>query len=317
MKLCTNEECIPDVGCYLGLPDAQITQCENYSGKPQSQNHDDDDDKPVHSIAWYGSTLGMSDLKFVGARNKPRLVSIFGTQSTGKTTFLASLYLLISRGQKLNNIEFAGSYSLRGWENIARHLRFNPGQLTPHFPPHTPRHGERLPGLLHLACRVDNNLYDYLISDPPGEWFEKWAINQDDPTTNGARWMAKHASSIALFADCEALSGPMRGREVQNLSLLARRIGSVIDNRPIAIIWSKSDIDIKDEIHNRLIREFDQCFPIYKQFKIAAGSESPDKLERGYGVIEAMSWLMSVQAPALNIELKSLNIMDAFLSYRG
>lgn len=316
MKICTHEQCIPEIGCYNGLPDAQISKCENYAAKALPQE-EENKNSPVHSIAWYGSTLGMSDLKFVGARNKPRLVSIFGTQNTGKTTFLAALYLLISGGQKLKDINFAGSYSLNGWENIARYLRFNPGHLTPHFPPHTPRHGGRLPGLLHLACRVENNLYDYLITDPPGEWFESWAINQDDSTAEGARWMAKYASAFALFADCEALAGENRGREVQNLCLLARRIGSVIGNRPIAVIWSKSDISIKDEIQSRLLREFGQCFSTYEQFRVAAGSHYTDKFERGYGVLDATNWLLSVQAPTLRIELESPNSRDAFLSYRG
>lgn len=67
----------------------------------------------------------------------------------GKTSLLAAFYLLIARGIRPDGVEFAGSVTLEGWENIAGSLRWTSAS-GPTFPPHTSTGGGR-DGMLHFA----------------------------------------------------------------------------------------------------------------------------------------------------------------------
>ena len=83
--------------------------------------------------------------------------------------------------------------------------------------------------MLHLALQDadQGRLIDYLFTDAPGEWFQKWAINIDSMEGVGARWVSDRADAFLVVADREALSdeatmGSARG----SLQLLAKRLGS-------------------------------------------------------------------------------------------
>jgi hypothetical protein len=155
-----------------------------------------------------GAALGRTDIGFVAGRAKPTLVGLVGPENAGKTTLLAAWYLLIGRGVPISERHrFAGSFTLSGWEAVARSLQWAPGS-PPEFPAHTSTRGGREQGLLHFAFREDDEqLRDYLFTDAPGLWFQKWAINEEAADAAGARWIFEHADLFLLMADCAALSG--------------------------------------------------------------------------------------------------------------
>ena len=74
---------------------------------------------------WTGRPLGLIDLRFVSATRRPHLVGIAGAADAGKTTLLCLLFLAIYRGRRIGPHTFSGSFTLQGWENIARHLQLN------------------------------------------------------------------------------------------------------------------------------------------------------------------------------------------------
>ena len=195
--------------------------------------------------AWSGCALGTDDLDVIAARTPPHLVTILGPHNAGKTTLLAAWYQLLLRGVRLRGRRFAGSASLEGWESIAYWLRWDQN-TGPTFPPHTTMGQGRRPGLLHLALRREDNgrLEDVLLTDAPGEWFERWAVRRDDPGAEGARWAVRHADVFLFVIDSESLTGPDRGGPRNRIVQLARRLRDDVGTRPVHIIWTKADITV-------------------------------------------------------------------------
>lgn len=324
--LCNQEGCIPyinhDSGCLEGHPNP--TKCPYFVQGGMSRQSDTDSLGQQFAVGWYGSAFGLRDLELVAGRSQPHVVGIVGPQNAGKTSFLAVLYLMLNHGSQLDNLAFAGSYTFNGWEKIARNLRLNPGQLQPHFPPHTPRNTQgdsRSPGLLHLAFRHRSEQFrDYLFTDPPGEWFNTWANDSDDPSVEGARWIARHATSFAFFVDCERLASPQRGMESGKLERLAQRLGNEVGDRPVAIVWAKSDISVRDGVRHRLDDAFGQLFPNRRDFEVAAiPQDNVDEryFMRGHGVLETMGWLIADHNRTTRLEIPIPDTNDPFIAYRG
>jgi len=255
MTKCALHNCdAPDVGCFLGHFD--LSKCSSWrpgaeeSAKEQLASED-------VAVAWSGSALGTIDVGFVSGRAKPTVVGIVGNHNAGKTTLLGSWYLLSTRGRIPSSPRaFAGSFSLAGWEAVAGNLRWSPGAIPPSFPPHTTSRSGRVPGLLHMALRSPNNRgNDYLFTDAPGEWFQKWAINKDSEQGSGAAWVAEIADVFLLIADRDALSGSEMGLARSSIQSLTQRLSAERGNRPVALVWTKADISIGEEIE-RSVRNF-------------------------------------------------------------
>jgi hypothetical protein len=76
-------------------------------------------------LPWTGNSLGLTDLPFITGEASVQLVALVGPYNSGKTTMLASLYLLLGRGYQVNGFRFAGSRTLLGFELIANGMRWH------------------------------------------------------------------------------------------------------------------------------------------------------------------------------------------------
>jgi hypothetical protein len=225
MKECPLDTCfVPDTTCALGH--LSLKDCPKWTGLEKSDPAQTESGDEI-VIPWSGSALGRTDIGFVAGRRAPTIVGVVGPENAGKTSLLAAWYLLIGRGAAISKRHVvAGSFTLTGWEAVARSMQWSPGTL-PEFPAHTSTRGGRGQGLLHLAFREDGDrLRDYLFTDAPGLWFQKWAIDEEAPDAKGARWIAENADAFVLTADCAALAGTDRGSARSALQLLARRLGA-------------------------------------------------------------------------------------------
>ncbi len=300
--------------CNLGHA---LGECPHWlDAKPSTTGVESPATEPV--LPWLGGSLGHLDLDFVTSRSRSRLMGIVGPHDAGKTTLLSILYLLLWRGRALSRGSFGGSYTLGGWEGLAHALRWQPGQ-PPHFPPHTSRAPGRTSGLLHLALRrPDTRLEDLLFTDAPGEWFESWALDRAAPAAEGARWTFRHGSAFALVVDSGALSGPQRGEARGKIVSLARRIGDVLDGRRVAVVWSKSDRAVSDEIRTRLQAVFESTLPGHQEFSVSvyppAGEKEPDVQV----YLRLFDWLLEVpERRAVSPIPTPAESSDPFLAFRG
>lgn len=290
MDGCSERSCFaPDTACALG--NLNHRTCSRWKGGDEVPSATSGDDELV-LLPWTGEVLGLADLSFITGREKPLIVAIAGPESAGKTTVLASWYLLMGQGRLLGaKAKFNGSYSLAGWEAIAASLRWDPGQ-PPCFPAHTSSRDARAPGLLHMAVRVGpERTRDLLFADAPGAWFQKWAVNADAAEAEGARWLARHADVFLIAADREALAGPKLGQARNSFQLLAKRIAAERRERPVALLWTKGDVAVEPKMEEVIRSAVLEEMPDAAEFKTSIRSVDGEG-DATDGFVSIFQWLL-------------------------
>ncbi|WP_229652014.1 TRAFAC clade GTPase domain-containing protein [Vibrio parahaemolyticus] len=271
------------------------TKCHEWTGQEGEAASQEEGSPHELVLPWSGGALGLIDLGFVAGRAKPLVVGIIGHQNAGKTTLLAAWYLLLGRGLICGDYQFAGSYSLAGWEAVASSLRWAPGH-SPSFPPHTTSRGGRTPGLLHLDFRHSKGeSRGYMFADAPGEWFQKWAANRDSADGAGARWVAEHADLFLLVADCEALAGPSKGAARGAFLRLVERLASEKGRRPVALVWTKSDVKVAPEMEEVVRQTVFSTISDVVEFAVSTVVDDGDTLGKGKGFLELLDWTLQVR----------------------
>jgi hypothetical protein len=269
-------------------------------------------------LPWSGSATGTKDIYLVSASNRTSLLGVVGPFNSGKTTLLTSMYLLMARGEHLPDWRFAASTTLGGWGKLADNLRWT--EVPPRFPEHTSRGTGRRPGLLHLAIRgIDRARRDYLLTDPPGEWFSDWATKADHEGAEGARWIARCAERFLFLIDREALSGADRGKARDGYRELARRLADARRGRQVAVVWTKSDQAIPPAIEAALKECFARELPDHVEFNVRVrfGNEVRADVEAAW--LALMRWAFAPQPMAGPDAVQEwrANTRDHFLNYRG
>ena len=301
MTECPQETCFWSDGAGCGLGYLDPSNCPALKATPRVKKDDQPPPKAV-AIPWSGGVLGVTDLGFVAGSRKPIVLAVMGPHNAGKTTLLGAFYLLLGRGRRPNDeLRFCGSCSLAGWENVASPLRWKPGSLHPAFPPHTSSTTARIPGLLHLAFKHDrDHRADYVITDAPGEWFRKWAVNRDDPDAEGARWAAEHADAFVLVADRQALAGPQMGATRTGMQLLARRLADGLQGRPVALVWAKSDVTVSREMEQAVRTAVLRVIPHAFEFAVSIMPNS-DGIDNAKGFLDLLRWVLSIRRPTVRL----------------
>lgn len=302
MTTCSRQTCFaPESTCDLGLLDR--TNCLAWKVRDENAAAQEDSVSDELVLPWSGSALGLIDIGFLAGRVKPMVVGVAGPQNAGKTTLLAAWYLLLGRGHTGSpSRRFAGSFSLGGWEAVAGSLRWSPGQK-PSFPPHTTSRGGRAPGLLHLTFRdsTSGEAREYLFADAPGEWFHKWAVNRDAVDGEGARWVAEHADLLLLIADREALSGPNMGAARGAFQLLARRVAAERNGRPVALVWTKSDLEVSAEMEAAVRDAVFGTMHDAREFRVSIAPGAGKTEDTGQGLVELLDWTLGIRRARVSL----------------
>lgn len=313
---CPHPDCwAPEIACNLGH---DLEQCRHYKGVATKEGQEDAQED-TFLLPWSGNSFGTVDLQFIAGRSKPTLIGLVGAHDAGKTTLLTTLYLLLSQGWQPKRRRFAGSYTLGGWENLAHFLRWKPDQA-PSFPPHTSFNAGRTPGMLHLAFRRDDaSLEDVLLTDAPGELFTRWAIDKTAPELDSARWLARHADAFLFLVDSDALSGSSRGDARTSTLTLAERLNDELDGRPVAVVWAKSDVEVKESLRDALTTRFGKLFPLRQEFRVSVQREEGKAQVTEKSFIDLLSWLLMTRRPAQTeyLPLAVQRTDDAMIAYRG
>lgn len=258
--------------------------------------------------------MGEFDLNFVSGRGKPITVGIVGPESSGKTTVLGALYLLLGRGNLTSReSQFSNSYTLAGWEAVANCLRWKPGQA-PHFPPHTPSRAARAPGMLHLAFRrQDGALRDLLFADAPGEWFQKWAVNQQAADAEGARWIARHADVTLLVADRQALAGPKMGTARNEFQLLAQRAVTASQGRRLALVWTKGDVEVAPAMEAQIRKAVGSVDFSVPEFTVSIFKRG--EVDAALGFQKLFSWILETKRPSVQLPISEVASHDPMFRF--
>ena len=315
---CSQENCHPEEtgcnseGCYI------LTECQYYkSNEDTATKADDPEEDYFVRIPWTGNTLGLQDLDFLSSTAPITLIGVAGVASAGKSTFLATLYCLLRHGHSIGDYKFAGSLTLMGWEDIAWYLSWNTHNDV-QFPPHTSSNAGRIPGLLHISLRNKKGEKKELVfTDAPGEWFGHWIVNKNDSNARGAQWIHENADAFLLFADCEMLAGPQLGKARQQTKQVADRIKDGLGNRPLSLIWSKSDIEVDQDVKSQISGHIKNSEVVnYTEFKTSVRNEDSSDLQ--INIVNSIYWILERLSEENNVvpEPKRFSKEDLFLSKR-
>lgn len=291
---CKSKKCQEDwdanaPSCLDG--EIEVESCKNYCGNSGSndvENPVSPESNENKKLPWSGSALGELDLGWVSQIRMPITIGLLGYHNTGKTTFLATLYMLIRAGKKIGQWSFAGSYTLMGWERIAQFMQHHPHKIIS-FPPHTSANVSRVPGLLHLLLKNENGKYiDLIFPDAPGEWFQNWAKSADDSSSVGARWIDNNADCYILVADCSAFKESI-GKARRGLTGMADRVRNTLSGRPISLVWTKADEDLDKGIKEKITDKVRKVLPDIQPFDVAVVNlKKNDKFI--LNIIEIINW---------------------------
>ena len=315
MAECPQETCFWSDGAGCGLGYLDPSRCPALNAAPTAMQDDQSPSEAV-TMPWSGGVLGLADLGFVAGRSKPMVLAVMGPHRAGKTTLLGALYLLLGRGARVDDrLRFSGSCSLAGWEVVANSLRWEPGSTPPAFPPHTSSRSARIPGLLHLAFKEhQGRRRDYVMTDAPGEWFRKWAVERDASDAEGARWSAEHADAFLLIADREALAGREKGAARTGIQLLARRLAGELQGRPVALVWSKSDVSLPSDMEEAVRSAVLRVIPNAVEFAVSI-MPGPDGTENVQGFLDLLRWALNVRRPTVRLPGPAGDSLDPVFTF--
>lgn len=298
---CSHRGChAPDLTCVRG---EAVEDCPHWANSAETaeapeSTEDDSGSKRQLRFPWTGNAMGPADLPYLAGASKVKLLTLAGASDAGKTSLLAAFYLLIARGIRPAGVEFAGSVTLEGWENIAGSLRWF-ATSGPSFPPHTSSGGGRHPGMLHLSLDTTQSRCELVAADAPGEWFSYWASNQASPLAEGARWLSERTDVFLVIADSQALAGSHRGQARVALIDLLRRVGAEAAGRPLALVWTKCDVMLPTEMETRIREAAQRSLRDFQEFRVSMLPPRDDEARnRGQGIMELLQWILAAK-PAI------------------
>lgn len=294
--------------------------CKNYIGDKSDsiiENATEKEKVEGQRLPWHSSSMGELDISWLKSQRQPIIIGVVGQAEAGKTTLIATLYMLLRNGSKIGNYEFAGSYTLLGWEKIAHFLGFYQHKKL-NFPPHTSSKTARIPGLLHL-CLKDNygQYHDILFTDAPGEWFTNWAARTEGEESRGARWIDEYADAFIVIADTEAFIASI-GSTRRNLMSVVQKMRNTYQNRPSVLVWTKADKVIDSEIKKGITQQVIQNLPNIQPFDVAVININDDSEHLRENILNLVNHLLVQKHNSVNslpqIEVKNPN--DFFFSIR-
>jgi Double-GTPase 2 len=313
MYRCPQPNCFADDNTSCSLGYRRLDMCPAW--KRVSKGADaapSDSDQML--LPWSGLAMGEADLNFVSGKIKPITVGIVGPESAGKTTILGAFYLLLGRGVLTSGTNsFSNSFTLAGWEAVATCLRWKPGQ-SPSFPPHTPSGAARAPGMLHLGFRrEDGAMRDLLFADAPGEWFQKWAINEQASEAEGARWIARHADVTLLIADRQALAGPKMGAARNDFQLLAQRAVAEARGRRLALVWTKGDVDVVPAMEAQIRKAVVSNSSSVPEFTVSVYPRG--EIDAAEGFRELFGWILCTKREGVDLPITEVSGYDSLFRF--
>ncbi len=179
--ICAKQECTFAItGTCLESIDQPTQKCPNLKAAESSSRQriigsGSSEREPLEKAARQfpsGLEIGLEDASHLMRSRYTRIVGVLGQSEAGKTCLLTSLYLQLTNRQLLPKYRFAGSNTLQGFEQRARHLRdWSQGDVRDQIVDRTFLGHSRYPAFLHIAIQEDGgSRHDMLLPDLPGEW---------------------------------------------------------------------------------------------------------------------------------------------------
>lgn len=244
-------------------------------------------------------SLDLDAVRRVMATRPHVLIGLLGAPDSGKTSFLVSLFLLLSKGES-REFAYCDSDSLMALDYLSRGARewadSTPEQLTAH----TELADGRTAGFVHLAVirRSDSKRFDLLIPDLPGEWTTSLI-----DSARADRWSFLDSTDVLwIFVDGRYLIDvEVKQATIHRLQLLIRRIADLAQQRKsVFLVETRLDAgDVSADVRAQL-----QGYALGLGIELTcigiASFSKSETLTAGSGVFELLSLTLETSSDAGN-----------------
>lgn len=196
---------------------------------------------------WSGFALGAEEAGSMLWEPAARLFTIMGGKDRGKTSLLTAAYIQLANGF-VNSFpyRFCGSRSLHGFQRLADPAFIWKGDEQ-RVVPRTTQSNYRQPSFLHLALKARAfgamPTTNVLLTDMPGEWFEKWADEGASALPDTLDFLPRTDGFLVVLDAPRALEDRGYRKDVRYLldRVIAFTQSSPNPRRPVALVLTKYD----------------------------------------------------------------------------
>jgi hypothetical protein len=191
-----------------------------------------------------GLEVGLQDAARLMQSRYTRVVGVLGQSDAGKTCLFTSLYLQLTNRHLLPKYRFAGSHTLQGFEQRARHLRdWSKGYVPDQIVDRTHLGTARSPAFLHIAIQDDCGVrHDFLLPDLPGEWTTRLL---SDATTASRFAFLRRSDVVLIVLEAPQFAGQRtRNNAIADATHLIARLADEINvptSIPVILAVTKCD----------------------------------------------------------------------------
>lgn len=201
---------------------------------------------------WSGFALGAEEAGSMLWDPAARLFTIMGGKDRGKTSLLTAAYILLANGfVNAFPYRFCGSRSLHGFQRLADPaLKWKGDEQR--VVPRTTQSTYRQASFLHLALKArvhgPATTTNVLLTDMPGEWFEKWGDDGASALPETLDFLPRTDGFLVVVDAPKALVDKVYRKEVRYLleRTVAFASASPRPQRPLALVLTKFDKIAKD-----------------------------------------------------------------------
>lgn len=194
---------------------------------------------------------------------RPKLVALVGFPGYGKSTFIGSLYQLLTTNLSYGGYNLVDSDTYVGFERRVFLRRVNNDNTSD-----TKRNVLGENDILHLKLRSegDGSYHDILVSDKAGETYSKYISSDRDTETDN---VLINADIVVFFVDAEIDSGRLATHNllVENYESLLTRLKiqqKLLDGLSYIVVYSKIDKVNTDELKKKLSERKKQTCGVFK-----------------------------------------------------
>ena len=223
---------------------------------------------------------------------RPKLVALVGFAGYGKSTFIGSLYHLLTSRLSYGCYKLVDSDTYVGFERRVFLRRVNSENTTD-----TKRTVLGESDILHLKLLTDKGQYhDILVSDKSGETYSKYISSDDDIETD---IVLANADMVVFFVDAEEDSGRLAAHNlmVEKYESLLTRLKAqqrLTDWMQYVVVFTKIDKVVTEERKNKLAERKELMCGVFKNiigcdprsvFEVNSTNFSNESLNELFGII--------------------------------
>jgi hypothetical protein len=316
---CPNAECQwPDAPCFRRVEPTEL--CPDLGARPALGATTAPAQVPAAPRAsrlWSGASLGADEAAELFVARRPRLIVVAGREDAGKTCLVTAQYMAIANGGAFG-WRFCHSRSLRGFEALSDAAWEWSGAPEDRILPRTGGASHREAGYLHLALKqrllpgssaTADGVHDVVLTDMPGEWFERWADSKD------------YASRLPFLPRADVVWAVLDLPKILNERGARSRAGALLDRavtsnpgRPLAVVLTKADRasppeDLADPcawgaheaIFRRLYEPLQRHTGARATFAVSAFPARPGEAPPR-GVLDPLHWSLMLPKPIASAE---------------